>query len=186
AGLLLVAILPAVARGGAPPRATFGASPSRETVGLLELMPAVPVAGQPLTVRLTFTDPSLIGAVPAIVPFESPRAGDVVTGYLRAGSQPGVYQATFTPREPGRRWLSVFFPIEELRSAASASFMVYRSENAPSQTPLAPRPVVLRPEPGPQADLPSWLEPATYLALVLLFGGATAGIALTLRRGTGG
>ncbi len=54
--------------------------------------------------------------------------------------------------------MSVFFDGEAGRLAASASFHVYRPQDTPPPAPLAGRPVLLRPEPGPQLDLPSWLD----------------------------
>jgi hypothetical protein len=183
AGLIAVAIIPAAANGGAPRALDPPLAEARgDSVGLMELNPAVPVAGRPLTVRLTITNPSLINTIPPILPFESPHHGDLVTGTMRAGSQPGTYEATFTPREPGRRWLSVTFPVEEVRHSASAWLVVYRPHEAAGQAPLTPRPLVLRPNPGPDADAPGWLEPATYAALAVVIGAVLSGVALSLRR----
>ena len=177
----MVAIIPAAAQAGAPPRVMGAGSGGREAVGWLELSPPVPIAGQPVALILTFDDPALVGRAP-VLPFESPRAGDVATGVLRATSRPGTYHAEFTPHEPGRRWISVFFPgPDEERTAANALFYVYRPDEAPAQAaPL--RRVVLRPEPGPQEGLPQWLEPLTYLALALVLAAGALAIATVLRR----
>ncbi len=180
AGLCLVAIFPALGNSGKPP-AWPATTVRRNVVGTLELSPAVPIAGQPLTVRLTITDPFLI-AGPTLLPFESARLGEVATGNLRAGSQPGVYEGTFTPREPGRRWLSAFLQIEETRTAATASFVVYRPQDAPAQAPQPARPVVLRPQPGPDPTLPPWLRPLTYAIIAGLVAGTGTATALALRR----
>ena len=56
-------------------------------------------------------------------------------GVLRAGTQPGLYQATFTPQEPGRRWISAYLQIEEQRTAASAGFVVYPPERRRRRRP---------------------------------------------------
>jgi hypothetical protein len=177
----MVALVPAAAQAGAPPGVTRGGTGGREAVGWLELSPPVPIAGQPVALILTFDNPALVGRAP-VLPFESPRAGDVATGVLRATSRPGTYHAEFTPHEPGRRWISVFFPgPDEERTAASALFYVYRPHEAPAQAaPL--RRVVVRPEPGPQAGLPHWLEPLTYLALNGALGAVALAIAAVLRR----
>ena len=180
--VLLLAIIPAALRAGAPPDLRSARSPaSSQSVGTLELSPAVPVAGQALTARLTLTDPALITDVPAL-PFESPRAGDVVRGVMRATGSAGTYEVTFTPREPGRRWLSVFVETAEGRQAASALFVVYQADQAAGAAPISPRAVVLRPEPGPQVGLPVWLEPATYTLVVLLLVSECAAIVWALRR----
>jgi hypothetical protein len=149
-------------------------------VGTLALDPAVPVVGQPLTVRLTVTDPFLITSQP-LIPFESVRAGDIVEGNLQAGSQPGVYQATFTPKEPGRRWLSAFINVEEVRTAATASFVAYPPSQAATQAPQGDRSVILRPEPGPDPSAPGWLQRVAVPVLIVLFGAAGAGAAVALR-----
>ncbi|MDQ3701663.1 MAG: hypothetical protein M3442_12205 [Chloroflexota bacterium] len=180
AGLCAVAIVPALVNRGAP--LAWSASTARGTVvGTLELTPAVPIAGQPLSVRLTVTDPFLI-AGPTLLPFETQRLGDVAAGNLSAASQPGVYQGTFTPREPGRRRLSVFLQIQEVRTAASATFVVYRPEDAPPTAPQPARSVVLRPQPAPELDIPLWLQPLTLAILAGLLGGAAVGTHLALRR----
>jgi hypothetical protein len=184
AALLLFAVLPAAANGGAFPRLVSDVSSRQIVVGTLDFDPVVPVAGQPLTVRLTVTDPFLISSQ-SLIPFESVRAGDVVTGNFRAGTQPGLYQATFTPRQSGRRWLSAFLLVEEVRSAASASFVVYTPAGAVGQAPTGARTVVLRPEPGPDPAVPPWLQPVAFVALAGLLLGAVAGVAAALRAARG-
>jgi len=179
AGLVLVAVVPAVRQHGAPPAPL--AAGRQNVVGTLQLTPAAPVAGQPVTVRLTITDPFLITA-PVSLPFESPRLGDLSRGLLRASSQPGVYEGTFTPREAGRRWLAVFFPVEEVRSAATAFFVVYPPGVTPDPAPPQSFSVDLRPEPGPDTSLPAGLQVLAYLLLVVLLAGAAAGVTFAIRR----
>jgi hypothetical protein len=183
AGAVLLAfwILPAASNAGALPRVDTRASARQEVVGTLALDPPAPIAGQPLTVQLTITDPFLISDQ-TLIPFQSVRAGDVQEGVLRAGTQPGLYQATFTPQEPGRRWISAYLQIEEQRTAASASFVVYPPGAAPQAAPSGYRSVVLRPEPGPDPTLPDALRPLAYLALGLLLGGAAATVYAALTR----
>ena len=122
-------------------------------MGTLALDPPVPVAGQPLTVQLTITDPFLISNQ-TLIPFESVRAGDVQRGVLRAGTQPGLYQATFTPQEPGRRWISAYLQIEEQRTAASAAFVVYPPGAAPAEAPPGVPPGRPAPGAGPRSHRP--------------------------------
>ena len=179
--LLAFWIFPAASNGGAFPRLDSRAGARQEVVGTLVLDPPVPVAGQPLTVQLTITDPFLISNQ-ALIPFESVRAGDVQRGVLRAGTQPGLYQATFTPQEPGRRWISAYLQIEEQRTAASATFVVYPPGEAPAEAPPGYRPLILRPEPGPDPTLPGALQPLAYLALGVLCGGAAAAVYAALTR----
>lgn len=179
AGLCAFAIVPALVNRGAP--LAWGASTARGTVvGTLELTPAVPIAGHPVMVRLTVTDPFLI-AGPSLLPFETRRLGDVAAGNLSAGSQPGVYQGSFTPHEPGRRRLSVRLQIQEVRTAATAILVVYRPADAPPAAPQPARSVVLRPQPAPELDVPLWLQPLTLATLVGLLGAAAAGTSLALR-----
>jgi hypothetical protein len=183
--LLAFWVLPTAANAGALPRLPAGAGGNQSTVGQLALDPPQPVAGQPLTVTLTVTDPFLINSQ-SQVPFQSVRAGDVTEGILQGGSQPGVYTATFTPREPGRRWLNAYFEVEEVRTAASAGFVVYPPGGVPpsgtaTQPAQATRPVVLRPEPGPDPTMSPALQPVVYALLILLLGGAVAGSAAALR-----
>ena len=154
----------------------------QEVVGTLALDPPVPVAGQPLTVQLTITDPFLISNQ-TLIPFESVRAGDVQQGVLRAGTQPGLYQATFTPQEPGRRWISAYLQVEEQRTAASAAFVVYPPGEAPrggaprgtARSSCARSRAPIRPSPGA-------LQPLAYLALGVLCGGAAAAVYAALTR----
>ncbi len=193
-GLAIVAIFPAVRRAGAPPSlGGLEGNGQRGAAGTLQITPAVPVVGQPLQLHLTLTDPTVASAVqraPAL-PFESPRAGDVATGALRStapGGQSTEFEGSFVPREPGRRWISIYFPSEQGRMAASAAFVVYTPAEAAalgaSQVAGASltRPVLLRPEPGPEEDLPGWLQPATYAAIAVLLLGEAAAVAFTLRR----
>ena len=178
--LLAFWVLPTSANAGALPRLPARASGQQASIGQLVLDPAVPVAGQPLTVTLTVTDPFLINNQSQI-PFESVRAGDTTQGVLRGTSQPGVYTATFTPKEPGRRWLSAYLLVEEVRTAASAGFVVYPPGGAAGQPAQGPRPVVLRPEPGPDPTVSPALQPVVYVLLAVLLAGAVAGSAAVLR-----
>jgi|GEM_PF-536420 len=193
-GLAIVAIFPAVRRAGAPPSlGGFGGDSLRGAAGTLQITPAVPVAGQPVQLHLTMTDPTVASVVqraPAL-PFESPRAGDVATGALRStapGAPSTEFEGSFVPREPGRRGIRVYFPSEQGRMAATAAFVVYTPAEAAalgaSQVAGASltRPVLLRPEPGPEEDLPGWLQPVTYAVIAALLLGEAAAVAFTLRR----
>ena len=53
-----------------------------EVIGYVQASPGVPVVGQPLTLRLSLDDPTPVGAAVAL-PYESVRAGDVVSGAMR-------------------------------------------------------------------------------------------------------
>jgi hypothetical protein len=149
--------------------------------GSVEYTPKVAVAGHVVTLKVTFNDPELLGSAPA-VPYETVRAGDVQHGVVRATDERGIFAGEFVPREPGRRWISFYFPTESGRTAASASFVVYPPDAVPAKPSASPRLMVLRPEPGPAGDLPSWLEPATFAAVAALLGAEALAIAWVLRR----
>ena len=184
-GLAGSGIAPAIARAGAA-RDTWHASPSSAApiVGHLEVLPAVPVVGQPVTLRLTLTDPSLlqtVGRAPAI-PFESPRAGDVAEGVLSASGSHGTFATTFVPREAGRRWVSTYLPGEFGRVAVSAGFNVYEPGQVARATQAPSRPAVLRPEPGPDEMRPDWLEPVAIAGITVVLGAAALLTAWAIRR----
>jgi hypothetical protein len=147
-------------------------------------VPAAPVVGQPVTVRLVLTDLTLLQTVgrAVAVPYESPRAGDVVEGAMRSLGTPGVYEATFIPREAGRRWFSAYLPGEFGRVAISAGFTTYLPDHASSSTQSALRPAVLRPEPGPDETRPDWLEPVAITGIAVILAGASALTAWAVRR----
>jgi hypothetical protein len=184
-GLATSAIAPAVARAGAPREEwgspTSGAPP---TVGQIEISPPSPVVGQPVTVRLVLTDALLLQTVGRAValPFESPRAGDVVEGAMRSLGAPGAYEATFVPREAGRRWFSVYVPGEFGRVAVSSGFTTYLPNQAHTATQASTHAAVLRPEPGPDELRPDWLEPVAIGGIVIVLAGATLLTAWAVRR----
>lgn len=184
-GLATSAIAPAVARAGAPREAweapATGAPP---VVGKVEVVPAAPLVGQPVTVRLAITDATLLQAVgrAVAVPFESPRAGDVVEGAMRSLGTPGVYEATFVPREAGRRWFSVYLPGEFGRVAVTSGFATYTPNHVSRATQPAVRDAVLRPEPGPDETRPDWLEPVAVGGIVMVLTVATLVVSWAVRR----
>jgi hypothetical protein len=181
--LAALGIVPAVLKGGAPAAIATTALPDdRDIAGYLQFSPNVPVVGQPLTLQVVLNDPASVGGAVAL-PYESVRAGDVTHGIMRTTGERGTYQVTITPREPGRRWVSVFLEGDEGRVAASALLMVYRPEEAAGRSPLPTRPLIIRPEPGPDLTLPSWLAPAAYAAIAVLIAAEVAAIAWALRRG---
>ena len=186
-GLAGTAIAPAVRNNGAP-RLIWGTEANSlvdaPVVGQLELRPASPVVGEPVTMRVLFTDATVlqtVGRSPA-VPFESPRAGDVAQGVMQAAGAPGVYEVTFTPREAGRRWLTIYLPGEFGRIAASSAFTVGGTSSGALAPPASTRSMVMRPEPGPDENAPDWLEPVTAAGIGLVLGGSLAVTAWVLRR----
>ena len=184
-GLATSAIAPAVARAGAPREVwespVTGAPP---VVGTVEVVPAAPLVGQPVTVRLALTDATLLQAVgrAVAVPYESPRAGDVVEGAMRSLGTPGVYEATFVPREAGRRWFSVYLPGEFGRMAVTSGFATYTPQQVGRATQPAVHHAVLRPEPGPDETRPDWLEPVAVGGIVTVLTGATLLVSWAVRR----
>ncbi|MSQ44138.1 MAG: hypothetical protein EXR45_08030 [Chloroflexi bacterium] len=186
-GLAGTAIAPAVRNNGAP-RPVWGIEANSlvdaPVVGQLDLRPASPVVGEPMTVRVIFTDATVlqtVGRSPA-VPYESPRAGDVVEGVMQAAGAPGVYEVTFTPQQAGRRWLTIYLPGEFGRMAASSAFTVSSTPSGSSAPPSSTRSIVLRPEPGPDENAPGWLEPMTATGIGLVLAGSLAVTAWVLRR----
>lgn len=186
-GLAGTAIAPAVRNNGAP-RPIWGTEANSlvdaPVVGQLDLRPASPVVGEPMTMRVTFTDATVlqtVGRSPA-VPYESPRAGDVAEGVMQAAGAPGVYEVTFTPREAGRRWLTIYLPGEFGRMAASSAFTVSSSSSGSSAPPSSTRSIVMRPEPGPDENAPGWLEPVTGAGIGLVLAASLALTAWVLRR----
>ena len=184
-GLATTAIAPAVARAGAPREQwespTSGAPP---VVGQFEIVPPVPVLGQAVTIRLAMTDASLLQTVgrAVAVPYESPRAGDVVEGAMRSLGAPGAYEATFVPRESGRRWFSAFVPGEFGRVAVTTGFTIYAPDQVSLATQGATHPAVLRPEPGPDETRPEWLEPVAIGSIVAVLAAATLLTGWAVRR----
>ena len=184
-GLATSAIAPAVARAGAPREQwespTSGAPP---VVGQVEIVPAVPVLGQPVTVRLVLTDATLLQTVgrAVAVPFESPRAGDVVEGAMRSLGSPGAYEATFVPHEAGRRWFSAYVPGEFGRVAVSTGFTIYGPDQVSRATQGVRFPAVLRPEPGPDETRPEWIEPVAIGGIVVVLTAATLLTGWAVRR----
>ena len=184
-GLATSAIAPAVAQAGAPRERwdppPFGGPP---IVGQFEITPAVPVVGSSLTVRLLLTDATLLQTVgrAAAVPFESPRAGDVVEGAMRSLGTPGAYEATFVPREAGRRWLDVFLPGEYGRVAVSTGFTTYLPDQAGRAAQSSTHHAVLRPEPGPDESRPDWLEPVAVGGIATVLAGASLLTGWSVRR----
>ncbi len=186
-GLAGTAIAPAVRNNGAPRPLSSTESNSvvdAPVVGQLDLRPASPVVGQPVTMRVIFTDATVlqtVGRSPA-VPFESPRAGDTAEGVMQAAGPPGVYEVTFTPREAGRRWLTIYLPGEFGRMAASSAFTVSSTSAGSLPPQSSTRYVVMRPEPGPDESAPGWLEPVTGASIGLVLAGSLAVTAWVLRR----
>jgi hypothetical protein len=60
--------------------------------------------------------------------------------------------------------------------------VVYPPGAAPAEAPPGYRPLILRPEPGPDLTLPGALQPLAYLALGVLCGGAAAAVYAALTR----
>ncbi len=186
-GLAGTAIAPAVRNNGAP-RPIWGTEANSlvdaPVVGQLTLRPASPVVGEPMTMRVMFTDATVlqtVGRSPA-VPYESPRAGDIAEGVMQAAGAPGIYEVTFTPRESGRRWLTIYLPGEFGRMAASSGFTVGSTASGSLAPPSSTRSIVMRPEPGPDENAPGWLEPVTGAGIGLVLAGSLAVTAWVLRR----
>jgi hypothetical protein len=153
-------------------------------VGQFEITPAAPVVGSSLTVRLMLTDSTLLQTVgrAVAVPYESPRAGDVVEGAMRSLGTPGAYEATFVPREAGRRWLSVYLPGEFGRVAVSTGFTTYSPDQVGKAMQSAWHRAVLRPAPGPDEARPDWLEPVATGGIATVLFGATLLTSWAVRR----
>jgi hypothetical protein len=184
-GLATSAIAPAVSQAGLPrERWEAPTSGGRPVVGQFEITPAAPVVGSSLTVRLMLTDSTLLQTVgrAVAVPYESPRAGDVVEGAMRSLGTPGAYEATFVPREAGRRWLSVYLPGEFGRVAVSTGFTTYSPDQVGKAMQSAWHRAVLRPAPGPDEARPDWLEPVATGGIATVLFGATLLTSWAVRR----
>ena len=162
-----------------------GFGPQRElseqdqpVAGRLWLDPQVPRVGE--TVRMRTVLFNLEGPPPFPLPYESPRGGDTIVGLFMPTGRTGEYITRLTYTQPGRRWINIYLEGPEGRLALRTAFWVFDDDELPEGPVPESLAVVVSPEPGREAGLPPWLEPATYIAIVAVIAAELAIIAWSL------
>ncbi len=162
-----------------------GFGPQRElseqdqpVAGRLWLDPQVPRVGESVqmrTVLFNLENPPLLP-----LPYESPRGGDTIVGLFMPTGRTGEYITRLTYTQPGRRWINIYLEGPEGRLALRTAFWVFDDDELPEGPVPESLAVVVSPEPGREAGLPPWLEPATYIAIVVVIAAELAIIAWSL------
>ncbi len=140
----------------------------RPVAGRLWLDPQVPRVGESVLMRTVLFN--LEGPPLLPLPYESPRGGDTVVGLFMPTGRTGEYITRLTYTQPGRRWINIFLEGPEGRLALRTAFWVFDDDELPEGRVPESLAVVVSPEPGGEAGLPAWLEPATYVAIIAVIG----------------
>lgn len=146
--------------------------------GRLWLDPQVPRVGESVLMRTVLFN--LESPPPFPLPYESPRGGDTVVGLFMPTGRTGEYITRLTYTQPGRRWINIYLEGPEGRLALRTAFWVFDDDEVPEGRVPESLAVVVSPEPGGEAGLPPWLEPATYAAIVAVIVAELAIIAWSL------
>ena len=152
----------------------------REVAGRLWLDPVAPRVGEPVQLRMVLFERVRAvllnedGRVRVPLPYESPRGGDTVIGVLQPTGRAGEYVTNLAYTEPGLRWIKIYLEGPEGRLALRSAFWVFGAEESPEEPVPEWLAVVVDPEAGREAGLPSWLEPATYVAIIVVIGAELA------------